>query len=157
VRRKLLSQLLGCRFSHGGAAKSQEPPKTSKTLKVVMKSAWGSDDPTRASFPFLHGLSPADAGHEVQIFLTGEATYLMRKVTANAVMPVGWPPLSETLHSDLFLRGVLPRPWVYGNRFESVGSKIRESDNLRIACGMGGSDHHRVGVTQPPKTGPTRM
>jgi predicted peroxiredoxin len=31
----------------------------------------------------------------VQIFLTGEATYLMRKATADAVMPVGWPPLSE--------------------------------------------------------------
>ena len=63
----------------------------------MMKSAWGSDDPTRASFPFLHGLALADAGHEVQIFLTGEATYLMRRPTVNAVMPVGWPALSETL------------------------------------------------------------
>jgi len=62
----------------------------------MMKSAWGSDDPTRASFPFLHGLALAEAGHEVNIFLTGEATYLMRKSTADAVQPVGWPPLSET-------------------------------------------------------------
>jgi len=31
----------------------------------------------------------------VQIFLTGEATYLMRKATADAVLPVVWPPLSE--------------------------------------------------------------
>jgi predicted peroxiredoxin len=80
-----------------GAAKAQETPKTSKALKIMMKSAWGSDDPTRASFPFAHGLALADAGHEVQIFLTGEATYLMRKATVNAVMPVSWPPLSETL------------------------------------------------------------
>lgn len=58
---------------------------------------WRSDDPTRASFVFAHGLALAEAGHDVQIFLTGEATYLMRKVTANAVFPVGWPPLSETL------------------------------------------------------------
>jgi predicted peroxiredoxin len=36
-------------------------------------------------------------GHEVQIFLIGEATYLMRKETANAIMPVRWPPLSETM------------------------------------------------------------
>lgn len=69
---------------------------THKPLKIMMKSAWGSDDPTRASFPFLHGLALADAGHEVQIFLTGEATYLMRKATADAIMPVGWPSLSET-------------------------------------------------------------
>jgi predicted peroxiredoxin len=97
VRRKLLSQLACLPFFALGAAKAQEPPKTSKSLKIMMKSAWGSDDPTRASFPFAHGLALADAGHEVQIFLTGEATYLMRKATVNAVMPVGWPPLSETL------------------------------------------------------------
>jgi predicted peroxiredoxin len=46
-------------------------------------------------FPFAHGLALADAGHQVQIFLTGEATYLMRDVTTKAVFPVGWPPLSE--------------------------------------------------------------
>ena len=97
VRRKLLSQLACLPFFALGAAKAQEAPKTSKALKIMMKSAWGSDDPTRASFPFAHGLALADAGHEVQIFLTGEATYLMRKATVNAVMPVGWPPLSETL------------------------------------------------------------
>jgi predicted peroxiredoxin len=33
----------------------------------------------------------------VQIFLTGEATYTMRKTTVDAIMPIGWPPLSETL------------------------------------------------------------
>jgi predicted peroxiredoxin len=97
MRRKLLSQLAGLPFFVFGAARAQEPPKTSKALKIMMKSAWGSDDPTRASFVFVHGLALADAGHDVQIFLTGEATYLMRKVTVNAVTPVGWPPLSETL------------------------------------------------------------
>jgi predicted peroxiredoxin len=66
-----------------------------KSLKIMMKSAWGSDDPTRASFVFAHALALADAGHEVQIFLTGEATYLMRKATLGAIFPVGWPPLSE--------------------------------------------------------------
>jgi predicted peroxiredoxin len=63
----------------------------------MIKSAWGSDDPTRASFPFVHGLALAEAGHEVQIFLTGEATNLMRQATVNAIMSVDWPPLSETL------------------------------------------------------------
>jgi predicted peroxiredoxin len=71
-------------------------PASAKKLKIMMKSAWGSDDPTRASFPFVHGLALADAGHDVQIFLTGEATYLMRKATADQIFPVGWPPLSET-------------------------------------------------------------
>lgn len=44
-----------------------------------------------------HGLALAEAGHDVQIFLTHDATYLMRKATVEAVKPVGWPPLSETL------------------------------------------------------------
>lgn len=73
---------------------AQETPRH-KSLRIMIKSAWGSDDPTRASFPFAHGLALADAGHEVQIFLTGEATYLMRKATVAQMFPVGWPPLSE--------------------------------------------------------------
>jgi hypothetical protein len=72
-----------------------QPQSSKKALKIMIKSAWGSDDPTRASFPFAHGLALADAGHEVQIFLTGEATYLMRSATVAAVFPVGWPALSE--------------------------------------------------------------
>jgi len=75
---------------------AREPEEPKKKLKIMMKSAWGSDDPTRAAFPFLHGLALAEAGHEVQIFLTGEATYLMRQATADAIVPVGWPPLKET-------------------------------------------------------------
>jgi predicted peroxiredoxin len=71
--------------------------QTKKPLKIMMKSAWGSDDPTRAAFPFAHGLALAEAGHDVQIFLLAEATALMRKSLADQIMPVGWPPLSETL------------------------------------------------------------
>jgi hypothetical protein len=42
-------------------------------LKIMLKSAWGSDDPTKAAFPFLHSDALSEAGHEVQIFLLGEA------------------------------------------------------------------------------------
>jgi uncharacterized protein involved in oxidation of intracellular sulfur len=68
-----------------------------KSLKILFKSAWGSDDPTKAAFPFSHGLALTEAGHEVQIYLLGEAVVLMRKVVATAVTPVGWPPVGETL------------------------------------------------------------
>jgi predicted peroxiredoxin len=93
LRRQLLVQLSRLPLLGISTVQVQAP---AKKLKIMMKSAWGSDDPTRASFPFLHGLALADAGHEVQIFLTGEATYLMRKATLDQIMPVGWPPLSET-------------------------------------------------------------
>ncbi len=99
LRRQLLSrlaQLTGWSFLALGTGSTQvaEPQKK---LKIMMKSAWGSDDPTRAAFVFSHGLVLAEAGHDVQIFLTGEATYMMRKATVAAIMPIGWPPLSETL------------------------------------------------------------
>ena len=93
ARRQFLAQLLGLPFLSLGARAAEEPKK--KALKIMMKSAWGSDDPTKAAFPFHHGLALTEAGHEVQIFLLGEATSLMRRATANAVVPVGWPPLSE--------------------------------------------------------------
>ena len=66
-------------------------------MRVLLKSAWGSDDPTKASFAFLHANALAEAGHEAQIFLLGEAVSLMRDPVANAVVPVGWPPLAESL------------------------------------------------------------
>jgi predicted peroxiredoxin len=78
-----------------GAAATAETPK--RKLKIMMKSAWGSDDPTKAAFAFFHGHALAEAGHEVQIFLLGEAVSLMRKSVAASVVPVGWPPLAEIL------------------------------------------------------------
>jgi predicted peroxiredoxin len=66
-------------------------------MKILIKSAWGSNDPTQAAFPFHHANAFAEAGHDVQIFLLGEAVSLMRTVVADAVVPVGWAPLSEAL------------------------------------------------------------
>lgn len=66
-------------------------------MKVLIKSAWGSADPTQAAFPFHHANAFAEAGHEVQIFLLGEAVHLMRVAVAGSVVPVGWAPLSDAL------------------------------------------------------------
>ena len=78
-------------------AQTQQPQAPKKKLHILMRSSWGTDEPTRASFAFSHGLALAEAGHDVQIFLTHDATYLMRKVTVDVVKPIGWPPLSETM------------------------------------------------------------
>ena len=68
-------------------------------MNVLVKSAWGSDDPTKAAFPFLHANALAEAGHTAQIFLLGEAVSLMRDSVARALVPVGWPPLAEILRT----------------------------------------------------------
>ena len=98
ARREFLSrlaQMAALPFAMAASTLAAEAPR--KSLKIMMKSAWGSDDPTKAAFPFSHGLALTEAGHTVQIFLLGEAVVLMRKTVANAVTPVGWPPVGETL------------------------------------------------------------
>ena len=95
IRRSFLKQLAALPFL-ATAASGVTASNTTK-LKILMKSAWGSDDPTKAAFPFLHGDALSEAGHDVQIFLLGEAVSLMRKSVANAVVPVGWPPLADVL------------------------------------------------------------
>jgi predicted peroxiredoxin len=95
IRRSFLKHLAALPFV--ATATPSTASASGPKLKILLKSAWGSDDPTKAAFPFLHGDALSDAGHEVQIFLLGEAVSLMRKSVANAVVPVGWPPLSEVL------------------------------------------------------------
>ena len=95
-RRGLLSRLAFLPVL-AGLASSAPAAEPKKALKIMFKSAWGSDDPTKAAFPFLHGNALAEAGHAVQIFLLGEAVSLMRSSVAHAVVPVGWPPLVEAL------------------------------------------------------------
>jgi predicted peroxiredoxin len=95
ARRSFLRQLVALPFV--GVASSLAQGTSHKSLHIMMKSAWGSDDPTKAAFPFLHGLALSEAGHSVQIFLLGEAVSLMRRSVAGAVVPVGWPPLEQTL------------------------------------------------------------
>jgi hypothetical protein len=96
-----------------------------------MKSAWGSDDPTKAAFPFLHGDALSEAGHEIQIFLLGEAVSLMRKSVADAVVPVGWPPLAESPQqtcrqedTNLRVRRMLSRQGRNGNDLAEYGAKF---------------------------------
>jgi predicted peroxiredoxin len=92
IRKQFLSAVLPFLFF------SRKPKQNASTkLKIFMKSAWGSDDPTKAAFPFLHGTALAEAGHEVQIFLLGEAVNLMRDAELNSVTPVGWPAMKDIM------------------------------------------------------------
>jgi predicted peroxiredoxin len=95
ARRSFLRQLVALPFASAAASWGQEA--SHKSLNIMLKSAWGSDDPTKAAFPFLHGLALSEAAHSVQIFLFGEADSVMRKPVAGAVVPVGWPVSGDTM------------------------------------------------------------
>jgi predicted peroxiredoxin len=65
--------------------------------KILYFGTAGSDDPTRAGFPFNFAMGALDAGHQPEIFLAGEATYLMKEAVIGAVQPVAMPALKEML------------------------------------------------------------
>ncbi len=69
--------------------------------KILYVGTSGSDDPTRAGFPFNFALGAVEAGHQPEIFLAGEAAYLMKSDIANAVDPVAMPPLREMLQKAI--------------------------------------------------------
>ena len=93
MRRGFLSRVWALPALGMAAPAAGQAPKS----KILIKSAWGSADPTQASFPFHHANAFAEAGHAVQVFLLGEAVSLMRTPVADSVVPVGWPPLAEAL------------------------------------------------------------
>ena len=125
IRRSFLKKLVALPLV---AATSAVPAATEPKLKILMKSACGSDDPTKAAFPFLLGDALSDAGHDVQIFLLGEAVSLMRKSVANAVVPVGWPPLAEVLRK---LVGKKIPIYVCGACSRAPGSHRSRSERIR--------------------------
>ena len=72
--------------------------------KLLIKTAWGSDDPTKAAFAFIHANALAGHGHEVQIVLLGEAVTLMRTCVAQSTIPVGWSSVADNLEKTIELR-----------------------------------------------------
>jgi len=65
--------------------------------KILYVGTAGSDDPTRAGLPFNFALGALEAGHQPEIFLAGEAAYVMKAMVTDAVMPVAMPPLRAML------------------------------------------------------------
>ncbi|HCG02482.1 MAG TPA: hypothetical protein DEV93_18310 [Chloroflexi bacterium] len=57
----------------------------------------GTDDPTRASLPFHVAVGALEAGHQPQVGLGGEATYLAKQAVAATIQGVGMPALTDLL------------------------------------------------------------
>lgn len=55
----------------------------------------GSEDPTKATLPFLLASGAIDAGHEPAIILLGDAAVLMSDTVVGSIQGIGFPPLKE--------------------------------------------------------------
>jgi len=57
----------------------------------------GSEDPTKATFPFLMAGGALDAGHQPAIVLLGDSVVLMNNTVSNSIQGVGFPPLKDLM------------------------------------------------------------
>lgn len=73
--------------------------------RMLFSGTHGSDDPTKAALPLLAAVGALDGGHEAEIFLLGEAVYLMKDDIADSVHPVAFSNVGTMLR-DLIGRGV---------------------------------------------------
>lgn len=85
-------------FANLSNANAAEPQK------FLLIGLGGSENPTRANFPFVWAAALREAGNEVQIELAGDATVLMRTAVSNSITPVGWPPFSQALAKVIELK-----------------------------------------------------
>jgi predicted peroxiredoxin len=79
----------------GGSVQSTPPATNAEKQRFFIFSFVGSENPTRANFPFVWAAALREMGHEVRLELAGDATVLMRTVVTKNVRAVGWPPISE--------------------------------------------------------------
>jgi predicted peroxiredoxin len=92
ISQHLCTALVAATAATPAAAAANEPKQ-----RFLLVGLCGSENPTRANFPFAWGAALREAGHEVRIELAGDATVLMRTVVAANITPVGWPPLSQAI------------------------------------------------------------
>jgi predicted peroxiredoxin len=92
-------------------------------MRLFVNLATGPEDPTRAALAFLVARTALEEGHDVRLFLAGDAVQLARPETAEAVHGIGTGSLAEHWRAlrvagvPVFLsklsslaRGVAPEP-----------------------------------------------
>jgi predicted peroxiredoxin len=64
--------------------------------KLLINITHGPESPTRAALGFLVGRSAAEQGHDVSLFLAGDAVQLLREATLDTLVGLGTGSLRES-------------------------------------------------------------
>lgn len=83
---------------------AEQPENPSAGQRFLLVGLCGSENPTRANFPFVWAAALKEAGNDVRIELAGDATVLMRTPVSDSVTPVGWPPFKDALAKVIELK-----------------------------------------------------
>jgi predicted peroxiredoxin len=91
--------------------------------RVLVQVATGPENVTRAALGFLVGRYAVDAGHDVDLFVVGDAVGLLRPVTMEAAHGIGTGHLSE--HVAALVAGGAQ---FYVSRLSANARALSESD-----------------------------
>jgi predicted peroxiredoxin len=69
--------------------------------KIIYMGSSGSENPTKAAFPFILANGAVEAGYEAEISIFADAVVIMKDAVANSIVPVGWPPLKELMATTI--------------------------------------------------------
>jgi len=64
--------------------------------KILVNVTHGPEHPTRAALGFLVGRAAAESGHDVALFLAGDAVQLLREPVLDALVGLGTGSLRES-------------------------------------------------------------
>jgi len=73
---------------------SLEAIREGLVTSILFTATHGSDDPTKATIPFIGAVGALEAGHRPRIALLGEGAYLAIESVVDAIHGIGFPPLS---------------------------------------------------------------
>ncbi|RMH35894.1 MAG: sulfur reduction protein DsrE [Nitrospirae bacterium] len=104
--------------------------------RFVVAASKGTDDPTMATLPFIAAKAAKEQGHEVILWLQGEAVVLARRGVVDAVHGVGLPPLKEIAEA---VRGAGVALWVCSAC--AIARQIGENDLVPGAVIKGMPDY----------------
>ena len=98
----------------------KDSPDVSKILVHVTS---GPEHPTRAALAFLVAKAAVEEGHEVSLFLAGDATQLLRDAVLDSLVGLGTGSLRESY--DALVAG---RARMYASGMSSKARGVGESD-----------------------------
>lgn len=114
------------------ALHAQTPTSTERPMKILVHITHGPEAPTRAALGFHVARAALEEGHQVTVFLAGDAVQLMREGTLEQLVGLGTGRMRE-LYDALAAAGV--QFYLSGGSSQARGLTQEELTGKRVQFG----------------------
>jgi uncharacterized protein involved in oxidation of intracellular sulfur len=105
-------------------------------MKVTVSVSSGTDDPTRATLGMLAAKAARDQGHDVTVWLQGEAAVIANKHVYDKIQGINMPPMKGVVEA---LLGAKVPLWVC--EACGKGRNVTPENMIGTACYKGMGDY----------------